>query len=66
MLIVSCDEPAHQKIEVMLSKIAAMNKANLEKNSAEGMPGGGLGSQMGGGGMGGMGGGMGGGGGGFF
>ncbi len=31
MLIVSCDEVSHQKIELMLSSIAAMNKANLEK-----------------------------------
>ena len=31
MLIISCDEPSHQKIERMLSRIASMNKANLEK-----------------------------------
>jgi hypothetical protein len=68
MLIISCDEPSHQKIEVMLSRIAAMNKANLEKVSqpypggGQPYPGGGMG---GGGGMSG-GGGMGGGGGGFF
>ena len=35
MLIISCDEPKHQKIEVMLSRIAAMNKANLEKVSPQ-------------------------------
>jgi len=35
MLIISCREPEHQKIEVMLSRIAAMNKANLEKVSPQ-------------------------------
>lgn len=35
MLIISCDEPSHQKIEEMLSRIAAMNKVNLEKASAQ-------------------------------
>lgn len=72
MLIISCDEPSHQKIEVMLSRIAAMNKANLERASVHPkyQAGGGMSTGMGGGmggGMGvGMGGGMGGGGGGMF
>lgn len=35
MLIIACDEPSHQKIELMLSRIAAMNKANLEKASPQ-------------------------------
>lgn len=34
MLIIACDEPSHQKIEVMLTRIAAINKANLEQESA--------------------------------
>lgn len=63
MLIISCDEPSHQKIERMLSRIAAMNKANLEKAAPQNTPSGAGGM----GGMGGMGGGMGGmGGGGMF
>ena len=55
MLIISCDEPSHQKIEVMLSRIAAMNKANLERESAppQSITSGGMG-MMGGGGQGGM------------
>ena len=62
MLIIACPEPAHQKIEVMLARIAALNKNNLEKHSARPQPPatrspGGMGG-MGGMGMGGMGGGM--------
>ncbi len=60
MLIVSCPDPAHFRIESMLSKLAAMNRANLEKQV---LPGGGYGGMGGMGGMGGYGGGMGGGGG---
>jgi hypothetical protein len=70
MLIVGCSESAHFQIQNMLSRLAAMNRMNLEK-SAPSMPmqyhpgmGGGMGGMgggmggMGGGGMGGMGGGM--------
>ncbi|MDX1926648.1 MAG: RNA polymerase sigma factor, partial [Pirellulaceae bacterium] len=53
MLIISCDEPSHHKIERMLSRIAAMNKANLEKAVPQNTPSGPGGM---GGGMGGMGG----------
>jgi len=38
MLIIACPEPAHQKIEVMLARIAALNKNNLEKHSAPPQP----------------------------
>lgn len=60
MLIISCDEPSHQKIEVMLSRIAAMNKANLERESEppQSVTGGGMGMMGGGGGFGGGQGGM--------
>ena len=54
MLIISCDEPSHQKIEVMLSRIAAMNKANLERESAPPQSVTSGGGMMGGGGQGGM------------
>jgi hypothetical protein len=35
MLIISCDEPSHHKIEMMLSRIATINKMNLEKASPQ-------------------------------
>lgn len=57
MLIVSCTEPAHYRIETMLSRLAAMNRANLEHQVVPfgGTPGGvgimgGIGGGMGGGG----------------
>ncbi len=53
MLIIACGEPAHQKIEVMLSKVAAINKMNLEKESTRSTPAIPMGSGMGGGGLGG-------------
>ena len=62
MLIISCDEPMHQKIEVMLARIAAMNRANLEKASPQPQQPGYTGGGMMGGGMMGGGGGQGGGG----
>ncbi len=34
MLIIACPEPAHQKIEMILARIAAVDKSNLEKASA--------------------------------
>ncbi len=61
MLIVASPEIIHEKIELMLSRIAAMNKANLEKAPTQkpqsGYSGGrgGMGGGMGGGGMGGRG-----------
>lgn len=66
LLIVGCSESAHYRIETMLSRIAAMNRANLEQQvpSTAYPYGGGMGGM--GGGMGGMGGGMGGMGGGMF
>ena len=58
MLIISCPEILHQKIEIMLARIAAMNKENLEVAPPRESYMGGMGGM--GGGMGGMGGGMGG------